>query len=120
MEAMKRHKPKASVRDKMDPASASDYERMAEACKLAVISRQDDILLSFPYFVKFTSKGFPKGILVDKTPTTNIYKVKAKKLLDWLHEHEYSDHSYRDVIEATHAIGLRLTLLGKDILGEQE
>jgi hypothetical protein len=56
----------------------------------ALISGSTDVLVAFPYVFKFP-KDFPKGVLVEKTPTANIRRVKAKKLLDWLRQRGYTD-----------------------------
>jgi hypothetical protein len=77
------------------------YAQMAKACVAAVIQREWDILVTFPYFVKFKDKTFPHGILVSKTPTTNVYKIKVRKLLDWLHEKGYSKFCTEDVMKSS-------------------
>lgn len=99
------------------------YAQMAQACYAALIAREENILISFPYFVKFNNPGYPKGVLVKKTPTSNIYKVKVKKLLNWLHSVGYAKHSSEEVLQATSEFNRSLTKLENqidDIIGEIE
>jgi hypothetical protein len=114
--AVKRHKPKSTVRDKMDPAAKADYEKMAEACIAAVIARQDNVFLSFPYFVKFKSRGFPKGMRVDRLDELrDLYKFNAQRLLNWLYEQGHSKHSYTDIMEASRAHNLRVSTMERSM-----
>lgn len=58
------------------------------------------VVVEFPYFVKF-QPGFPKGTLAEKTSTTNIYKINAVRLLDWLHANGYSNYSATELVQRT-------------------
>jgi len=91
------------------------YKEMAAACVRHLIAREENILISFPYFVKFKAEGFPPKQLVKKTPTSNIYKIKVKRLLDWLYKMGYSKHSSEDVLEATKEFAKNLTMLENEI-----
>lgn len=112
---IKRHKPKSTVRDKMDPAERKDYEKMASACVQAIIAGQDNVFLSFPYFVKFKSKGFPRGQVVEKTATANVHKINAIRLLDWLYAHGFSQWDYKAVKAASYKFKLKLTSIERKL-----
>jgi len=51
----------------------------------AIISGEVDIIVAFSYVTKFP-KDFPRGILERKEGANNIHRIKARKLLTWLHE----------------------------------
>lgn len=88
---------------------------MTQACIAAVINREWDILLTFPYFIKFKSNDFPKGILVEKTETANIYKVKVRKLLDWLHKNGFSVVDTEAVMSASREFERDLRRMERDL-----
>jgi len=67
-----------------------DYERLVRACIEALIIHEQDVLVKFPYTLKFP-KGFPKGILEEKVEHWNLHRIKAKSLLAWLRERGYTD-----------------------------
>ena len=48
--------------------------------------------IEFPYWVKM-KKDFPRGNLISKTDYTNIYKVNAVKLLNWLYANGHSEYN---------------------------
>jgi hypothetical protein len=110
-----RWKPTSRERDNTDPATRETYEKMAVAATAAIINRQWDILLTFPYFVKFKSKGFPKGMLVERTETSNTYSVKTRKLLDWLHANGYSKHDAKTVIDESRRALSRLRAMERGL-----
>lgn len=68
---------------KLQGATGASYKALLEVAIEAVVKTEENVFLSFYPDVKF-EKGFPRGILVDKTDTKNTYKVKAIKLLDFL------------------------------------
>ena len=69
----------------------SDYEQMVQACLDAIIRGFTDVLVRTPYVLKYP-KDFPKGILEIKYDDgSNVYRVKAKKLLRWLNENGHTD-----------------------------
>ncbi len=116
-----RTKPTSSVRDKADPADASTYEALVQACVEAIVTRPESvqqgrqtILISLPYFCK-RAKGFPAGILDHKTATANIYKLKARTLLDWLYKEGYSQFSYTDVTRGMLAFSRDLATLDRQL-----
>lgn len=94
-------------------ARSKDYARLVAAASEVVlrtrnasIAKQGQsgmveyVLVEFPYFVKF-QEGFPPRTLVEKTATTNVYKINAVKLLDWLHEKGYSANSAKQLVQRT-------------------
>jgi hypothetical protein len=117
---MKRTK---ATREQLDKTSRSRgkkeemYNKMANAAIQALVNREMDILLTFPFFVKI-QKGFPKGILIEKTLTTNTYKVKTKKLLDWLYEKGYSNYNSDSVMEATRQFNFNITRMINELEGD--
>ena len=110
----KRKKPHSRIRDNTDPAAREDYERMAAGAIEALAGGNRDVLLTFPWFVKI-DKTFPRGICVAKTMTTNTYRVKARKLLDWLHERGYSKVDSKTVVEARRGMLLKLAALDRQL-----
>lgn len=74
-------------------ANKPDYDRLVMACVAALVDGERDIFVSFNYTLKFPS-DFPKGIIVEEDDFTNTHKIKARKLLDWLHERGYTTLSY--------------------------
>lgn len=112
-----RRKPKSSVRDKTDPAGREEYEAMAAACVAAIATASSHILLSFPYFCKF-SADWPKRWLVEQTATNNIYRVNARTLLDWLHGKGYSRVDSKTVVESRRLALLKLTAMEKSLDAE--
>jgi hypothetical protein len=82
---VQRWKPRREVVDATHEASTPDYEKLAQAVLVAIINRQKDVILRFPYFVVFDDETYPKGIIVKKDEKYNYYKAKAFKLADWLY-----------------------------------
>ena len=116
-----RKKPTSAVKDKADPANKETYALLVQACIASIINRPDDIqqgrqtiLISLPYFAK-RAKDFPAGILVSKTAATNIYKIRVKALLDWLHKKGYSTFSYNDVTRGMLAFSRDLATLERQL-----
>lgn len=58
------------------------------------------VLMEFPYFAKFP-EDFPKRIIVSKTLTTNVYRVNAVRLLDWLHANGHSPYDAAGLVAQT-------------------
>jgi hypothetical protein len=101
------------MRKATKPAKAKDYARLAVAASEVVMRTRigslsdqgsagepEYVVVEFPYFVKF-QKGFPKGVIVEKTATSNVHQINAVRLLDWLHENGYSAHSARQLVQRT-------------------
>jgi hypothetical protein len=112
-----RRKPTSAVRDMLELSSKATYAALTKACIAAIVGRADDdyrvdILIEFSYIIKFP-KGFPKGVLVEKTASTNIYRVKAMKLLDWLHSEGHSTISYTDLMTSSEVFARYLSKLQK-------
>lgn len=58
------------------------------------------VLFEFPFWVKF-SDGFPKGHIVEKTATSNTYKINAVKLLNWLYANGHSPYDAAMLVKET-------------------
>ncbi len=58
------------------------------------------VLMEFPYWAKFP-ESFPKRIIASKTLTTNVYRVNAVRLLDWLHANGYSPYDAAGLVAQT-------------------
>lgn len=90
MKVIRHGKPKkeylATLRNK--PTKA-DYDRLVKACMEAIISGEKDVIVSFAYVAKFP-KDFPRGILEQKIDDKNIFRIKARKLLTWLHNNGHT------------------------------
>jgi len=90
-------------------ASKAVYERMRVAATEVVMRNRGEeyrngepvaILMEFPFWIRFT-RGFPKGHIVSKTLSTNVHKVNAVKLLDWLHANGYSRYNAASLVKQT-------------------
>jgi len=58
------------------------------------------VLIEFSNAATF-KKGFPKGYIVERTSTTNVHKIHAVRLLDWLHENGYSAYTAKQLVQQT-------------------
>lgn len=87
-----RHKTKKAVKVTLQGATGATYQELQQVATEAVLKHQQDVFLAFHYTVKFQS-GFPKGVLIEKTETSNIYKVKSRKLLDFLFDIGQSEYN---------------------------
>lgn len=112
-----RHKVKKSVRAATKKADKKIFKELVKAASEALIRQEIDIVLSFPYFCKFP-KGWPKGILMKKTPTANIYRIKVRKLLDWLHKEGHSPYNSRELIVTRYRMEKHLDKLEKWFEGD--
>jgi hypothetical protein len=90
-------------------ASKAIYEQMRLAATEVVMRNRGmeyrsgepvSVLMEFPFWVTFT-RGFPKGHIVAKTLSTNVHKVNAVKLLNWLHENGYSTYNASKLVQET-------------------
>lgn len=108
-----RTKPTKAMRKATKRASAKDYQRMVTAASAVVMrtrsgtlsnqgrsGQPEYVVVELPYFVKF-QEGFPARTLVEKTATTNVYRINAVRLLDWLHEKGYSTYSAKQLVLQT-------------------
>jgi len=77
-------------------ARKADYERLVTSCLEAIISGEKDVLVAFAYVTRLPD-DFPRGILEDKTETSNIHRIKARKLLTWLYDKGYTTLTLEDV-----------------------
>lgn len=90
-------------------ASKAVYEKMQTEASAVVMRNRgmqyrsgnpEYVLFEFPHWIKF-SRGFPKGFIVSKTVLTNVYKINAVRLLDWLHTNGYSAYNASSLVQQT-------------------
>lgn len=83
--------PSKAYRTSLRNPSTKDFDKLVEACMSAIICDELDIIVSFAYTLKFPD-DFPRGICISKeSDGSNVHRVKAKRLLMWLHENGYTD-----------------------------
>ena len=71
-------------------ATKADMARLAVGAITTIIEGEVDLIVSFPYTFKFPA-GFPKGLSVGVEGSSNLRRIKARKLLTWLQESGYTD-----------------------------
>lgn len=82
---------------------------MVHGCLEALIRGEKDVLVLFPYVLKFP-EDFPRGILeVKYDDGSNVHRIKAKKLLQWLHEKGHTDITMDSLKGHQIAFGLKTT-----------
>jgi len=94
-------------------ASSKDYQALVTAASEVVLrtrnasysnrnksGQEEFVLVEFSNTASF-SRGFPKGYVVERGSTTNVHKINAVKLLDWLHENGYSAYGARQLVQQT-------------------
>lgn len=86
----RRGKPSRAYRNTLKRPTRADYERLVRVAVEAVIRGSEDVLIAFPYLFKFPS-DFPKGRLVEKEGLNDVRKIKASRLITWLHKHGHTD-----------------------------
>lgn len=85
MKVVRHGKPSKAFLATLRPPGVKDFDKLVESCMAAIISGHNDVIIRFPYTMKFPA-DFPRGICESKEPNgTNIHRVKAKRLLTWLH-----------------------------------
>jgi hypothetical protein len=82
-------KPRNDYLNSLKKPKRADYEKLVHACVDAIVQGEKDIIVAFAYTLKFP-KDFPKGILERKEGNNNIHRIKARKLLMWLHSKGYT------------------------------
>lgn len=103
-------------------ADKLDWKRMVDACMKAIVLKEKDVLISFSYLFKFP-EDFPKGILMSEGKYEDVYRIKAVKLLNWMHEKGYSQYHYKDVVIHRRNLLRKetdLMLLFKDFLDNEQ
>jgi hypothetical protein len=83
-------KPSNAYLDTLRKPKKSDYDLLVKSCIEALVSGENDVIIGFSYVTKFPA-GFPRGILEYKVDDKNVHRIKARKLLTWLHENGYTD-----------------------------
>lgn len=112
-----RHKPSKSLRDSTHAASAADLEILAKAVLVAIINRQKNLILKYPYFATF-EESYPKGIIVKKDGVFDFYKVKVAKLADWLCSKGALPDDYKGIMKSQRDWGYREARLTRMLSGE--
>jgi hypothetical protein len=85
MNVVRHGKPSNAYLSTLRKPETKDFDKLVEASMSAIISNEVDVLIRFAYTLKFPV-DFPRGICISKEPDgSNIHKVKAKRLLEWLH-----------------------------------
>lgn len=97
----------------MSKARVGDYQKMVVAASEVVVRTRNGsygnrgrsgqaefVLIEFPCSVTFAPK-FPKGVIVERGSATNLHKINAVKLLDWLHGNGYSSYNSAELVKRT-------------------
>lgn len=91
------------------PAGKAAFKQMQIAASEVVMRNRNRqyrdggveyVLFEFPHWTIFT-KTFPKGNVVEKTPLTNLRKINAVKLLNWLYENGHSEYNSNMLVKQT-------------------
>lgn len=90
MNIIRHGKPSKAYLATLRSPSKADYDVLVKSCMEALISGEKDVIVQFSYVTKFP-EGFPKGILQEKVGAVNIHRIKADKLLMWLHEQGHTE-----------------------------
>jgi hypothetical protein len=77
------------------PWTKHDYHKLVVACVQALIKKEKDVRIAFHYLRKLP-KDFPVGVR-EKLEDLNIQRIKAVKLLDWLHKHGHTSITTEDL-----------------------
>lgn len=108
MKVNRHGKPSKAFTSSLRGPTSADYDRMVSACVEAITQGSTDVLGRFPYTLKFP-KDFPKGIReAENEDGTNVYRMKAKKLLGWLNAHGHTDITMERLRGALVSSGLAL------------
>lgn len=111
MRVVRHGKPAKAFTSRLRAATSDDYERLVSACLEAVIGGSTDVLVAFPYTLKFP-EDFPRGILMERTDDgSNIHRIKAKKLLKWLNTKGYTDVTMESLRGQVISFGINATKL---------
>lgn len=91
------------------PAGKGHYDKMVVAASKVVLRNRgrqyrdggnEFVLFEFVHWCEF-AEGFPKGVVVDKTQLTDIRKINAVKLLDWLYKAGHSIYDSGMLVKQT-------------------
>lgn len=103
-------RPTHAYRASLKLPTEADYQRMLQACIEALLNKQLDVMMVTSHLMKFP-RDFPKGVLDHKAHPNVIRRVKASKLLAWMHKKGHTTVT----AEMLRVEGRKLTLLVKDI-----
>lgn len=108
-----RTKPTKEMLKAAKKARVSDYAAMVAAASEVVIRNRnaslsnqgksewpDYVVVAFAYFTKF-AEDFPKGHIIEKEGLTDVRKINAVKLLDWLYKHGHSKYNASQLVLAS-------------------
>lgn len=79
--------------------SYETWQPLVDVAVFSVLSKHNDVLIAFSYLFQFPL-DFPKGVLHEQIGYDDVRRIKAEKLLQWLYEQGYTEHSPRSVINA--------------------
>jgi hypothetical protein len=91
------------------PAGKGAFDKMRIAASEIVMRNRgrqyrdggiETVLFEFPFWCKF-DKTFPKGVVVEKTLETNVRKINAVKLLNWLYDNGHSPYNVSMLVKQT-------------------
>ena len=83
-------KPSNAFQATLRSVTRKDFDKLVEICISAIINDETDVMIAFAYTMKFP-EDFPRGICISKESNgSNIHKVKAKRLLMWLHDNGHT------------------------------
>jgi predicted nucleotide-binding protein (sugar kinase/HSP70/actin superfamily) len=114
-----RYKASKELRDKTKKATKKDYKKLVTLATAAIINKEPRVLITFPYFVKL-SKDWPRGTIVERTATTNTYKVNSRWLLDWLYKKGYSTHNTTMILMSAYSLERNINSLDRMGMTEEE
>lgn len=90
MKVVRHGKPSKQYLQTLRSPDQEDYGRLVNVCLEAIVSGEKDVIIAFAYVLKFPD-DFPKGILMEKIDDRNLHRIKAKKLLVWLHDNGHTE-----------------------------
>lgn len=109
-----RHRPRKEVRDLAKKADKSVYLALVGIAVDAIVNHQYDVILSFTYFCKFPS-DWPTGIRIERTTTHDTYRIKARRLLNWLYKHGHSEYDAKMLCLSTYGLERKLAAMDRMI-----
>ena len=83
-------KPSNAFKANLRSIAARDIDKLIEVSITAIANDEIDVFISFAYTMKFPDT-FPRGICISRqNDGSNVHKVKAKRLLMWLHDNGHT------------------------------
>ena len=89
-EVIRHGKPSNAFKASLRSYATKDIDKLIEVSITAIANDEIDVFISFAYTIKFP-ETFPRGICVSReSDGSNVHKVKAKRLLMWLHDNGHT------------------------------